>query len=109
MAVEETSIIAAASKTAKWIRDNGQISTSTIGKNIVGQIQFAKVKNLSQLHTLIEKHKCKLIQEANEFVAPKLVARGGGVTDLQVREIHCNGGCYSRYPCLIRSLRRHGC
>ena len=91
MAVEETSIIAAASKTAKWIRDNGHISTSTIGKNIVGQIQIAKVKNLPQLHSLIAMHKANLIHEANEFVVPMLVVRGGGVTDLQVREIHHNG------------------
>lgn len=91
MAVEETSIIAAASKTAKWIRANGHITTSTLGKEIVGQIQIAKVKNLPQLHSLIEKHKTKLIHEANEFVVPMLVVRGGGVTDLQVREIHHNG------------------
>lgn len=88
MAVEETSIIAAASKTAKWICENGHISTSTLGNNIVGLIQIAKVKNLPRLHTLIKNHKSKLIQEVNEFVAPSLVLRGGGVTDLQVKELH---------------------
>lgn len=91
MAVEETSIIASASKTAKWIRDNGHISTSTIGENIVGQMQIAKVKNLPQLHTLLKKHKAKLIQDANEIVVPNLVARGGGVTELQIRELEHNG------------------
>jgi hydroxymethylglutaryl-CoA reductase len=30
MAVEETSIIAAASKTAKWVRENGKIETEVI-------------------------------------------------------------------------------
>ena len=44
MAVEETSIIAAASKTAKWVRENGSIKTEIIGQNIIGQIQFAKIK-----------------------------------------------------------------
>ncbi|MCB0363218.1 MAG: hydroxymethylglutaryl-CoA reductase, degradative, partial [Bdellovibrionales bacterium] len=45
MAVEETSIIAAASKTAKWIRERGSIKTEILGKNIIGQIQIAKVKD----------------------------------------------------------------
>ena len=34
MAVEETSIIAAASKTAKWVRENGSIKTETLGQDI---------------------------------------------------------------------------
>ena len=50
MAVEETSIVAAASKTAKWVRENGEITTSVIGQNIIGQIQVAKVKDLSLIH-----------------------------------------------------------
>ena len=49
MAVEETSIIAALSKTAKWIRQNGSIETSIDGDCILGQIQFAHVKNFEHL------------------------------------------------------------
>jgi len=36
MAVEETSIIAALSKTAKWIRKHGSITTETLGDCILG-------------------------------------------------------------------------
>jgi len=84
MAVEETSIIAALSKTAKWIRNSGSLSTETIGKNIIGQIQLAKIKNLEQFKTTIEANKTKLIAMANEM-ASGLVKRGGGVKDLQIR------------------------
>ena len=53
MAVEETSIIAAASKTAKWVRENGSIKTETIGQNIIGQIQFAKVKDFAKFEQAV--------------------------------------------------------
>ena len=46
MAVEETSIIAAASKTARWVNEHGFIKTSVKGKKgVIGQIQIAEVKN----------------------------------------------------------------
>src|SRR4051812_18823916 len=37
MAVEESSIIAAASKTAKWVREFGSIKTEMLGKEIIAQ------------------------------------------------------------------------
>ena len=49
MAVEETSIIAAASKSAKWIKESGEIKTEVIGTDIIGQIQFTKIKNPEKL------------------------------------------------------------
>lgn len=85
MAVEETSIVAAASKTAKWVRESGSIKTEVIGKNIIGQIQFAKVKNPEQFKKDILNQKQYLIDLANREVASGLVARGGGVTDISVR------------------------
>lgn len=48
MAVEETSIIAAASKTAKWVRENGTIRTESVGKQIIGQIQLAQVADFAR-------------------------------------------------------------
>ncbi len=85
MAVEETSIIAAASKTAKWIRESGFIETEIIGQNIIGQIQFAKVKDFDTFENSILQQKQYLIDLANREVAFGLVKRGGGVTDISVR------------------------
>ena len=85
MAVEETSIVAAASKTAKWIRENGTIHTTTEGSQIIGQIQIAKLKNLKQLKNWIAENKQQLIETANREVAFGMVRRGGGVTDIQLR------------------------
>jgi hydroxymethylglutaryl-CoA reductase len=87
MAVEETSIVAAASKTAKWIRENGAILTSTEGDEIVGQIQLNKVKNFAAFETAVLSQKQRFIDLSNQEVAFGLVRRGGGVRDLRVRRL----------------------
>lgn len=87
MAVEETSIIAAVSKTARWIRMQGEINTSVQGECIIGQIQLAKVHDFARFTQIIETHKNTLIAKANEEVAVNMVRRGGGVRDLYVRQL----------------------
>jgi hydroxymethylglutaryl-CoA reductase len=86
MAVEETSIIAAASATAKWIRANGSIRTYTKGRLIIGQIQLPTVGNPEHARAILSHHRTELIDLANSCI-PGLVARGGGVRDISVREI----------------------
>lgn len=85
MAVEETSIIAALSKTAKWIAQHGHIETWVAGECIIGQIQFARVTNFTQLKQIITDNKLFLIEKANEEVAASMVKRGGGVQDVELR------------------------
>lgn len=85
MAVEETSIVAAASKTAKWVRESGFIQTRVDGHEIIGQIQIAKLKNPQSFSQKILDNAKSFIQLANQEVAFGLVKRGGGVTDIQVR------------------------
>lgn len=87
MAVEETSIIAAASKTARWIREKGKITTTTKGQSIIGQIQIGKVKNLPKLELILTDKKEAWIKEVNEEVASSMVRRGGGVEDIVLREV----------------------
>lgn len=87
LAVEETSIVAALSKTAKWIRQKGVITTQVSGDCIIGQIQLAKVEDLEGFATAFEQNKHFLIEKANEDVAHTMVKRGGGVKELQWRQI----------------------
>ncbi len=92
LAVEETSIIAALSKTAKWIRQHGEITTQVEGECIIGQIQLAKVNDLPRFIALFTEHKPFLIAKANEDVARSMVKRGGGVVDLQLRHLKREDG-----------------
>ncbi len=86
MAVEETSIIAAASATAKWIRKSGRIATYAKGRLIIGQIQIPVSKDPVGTRAVLQKNRDLLIRIANECV-PGLVRRGGGIQDLAFREI----------------------
>lgn len=87
MAVEETSVIAAASKTAKWINEKGKISTATSGSEAIGQIQIAKVKNFELLQQALHHNKQNIIAELNNNIASSMVKRGGGVRELAIRRI----------------------
>ncbi len=85
MAVEETSIIAAVSSTAKWLRKmNGKITTETRGNLIIGQIQIPRVGDVESAVQSLMARKIELIEQGNSIV-PGLVARGGGVRDLLFR------------------------
>ena len=92
LAVEETSIIAALSKSAKWIRQHGEISTSVQGDCILGQIQLAKINDFQRFSRIFEENRLNLIKKANEDVAANMVKRGGGVIDLQLRQLKRDDG-----------------
>jgi hydroxymethylglutaryl-CoA reductase len=87
MAVEETSIIAAASKTAKWVRENGSIRTEMVGREIIGQIQISRVADYGRLVEMVKAREVQWIDAANRDVASGLVRRGGGVRRIEVRRI----------------------
>ena len=87
MAVEETSIVAALSKTAKWIRTKGQISTRIEGHNCIGQLQIHNPKNLDHLDMILKLNKESLINDCNENVTHGLVSRGGGLNDIKLRRV----------------------
>jgi hydroxymethylglutaryl-CoA reductase len=86
MAVEETSIIAAASATAKWVKNEGSIRTYSKGKLIIGQIQLPSVVDVARARTVLHENRETLIGLANACI-PGLVARGGGVRDIEVRDL----------------------
>ena len=84
MAVEETSIIAAASATAKWVARQGHIRTWSEGRISIGQIQIPKVQNQERLKATLETNRADWIAAANRLLA-SLVSRGGGVRGLELR------------------------
>lgn len=86
MAVEESSIIAAASATAKWVRRDGSIRTYSKGNLIIGQIQLPQVQDVAFARKALHDKRSLLMGLANACI-PGLVNRGGGVRDIAVREV----------------------
>ncbi len=86
MAVEESSVVAAASNAARWAYENGGFQAEATPQIMIGQIQILdltpeEMKNAEQ--TLLANKK-KILELANEC-HPRLVDRGGGATDIEVR------------------------
>ncbi len=86
MAIEETSVIAAASVTAMGICRNGSIRTYSKGQLIIGQIQLPAVKDVIQTKEILLRERSALIHLANACI-PGIVQRGGGVRDILIRQI----------------------
>ena len=83
MAVEEPSVIAAASYMAKLVRLNGGFEAYSDRPIMRGQIQVMGVKDLKLAKERILKHKSELINAANEKDST-LVSLGGGCEDIEV-------------------------
>lgn len=84
MAIEETSVIAAASNAAKIARIQGGFKTSSTEPVMIGQIQLVNHKNPEEAKKIILENKEKILKMANEK-DPMLVKFGGGAKDINVR------------------------
>ena len=83
MAVEEPSVVAAASHMAKITRASGGFQASSDRPIMRGQIQVMDLENLHDTKAKILEHKNELISAANEK-DKTLVNLGGGCEDLEV-------------------------
>lgn len=84
MAIEEPSVVAAASKAAGIARLSGGFTTSSDAPIMIGQIQIVQAKKPKEAVKKILKAKKELIALANT-VDPLLVKFGGGATEMQAR------------------------
>ena len=92
LAVEETSIIAAAGKTARWICSHGEIKTKVLGTLSTGQIQISRVKDFSKLKRTIELNFSSWKDLVHRDVIPSMFNRGGGLKSWELRSLkHVDG------------------
>jgi hydroxymethylglutaryl-CoA reductase len=91
MAIEEPSVVAAASNAAKIARVKGGFQASTTPPIMIGQIQLVKVPDPHGAKYTILTHKDEILSKANEQ-DPVLVKLGGGAKDLEVRVIESDLG-----------------
>lgn len=91
MAIEEPSVVAAASNAAKMTRKHGGFKTSNTGPVMIGQIQTVRVKDPHGARMAILAQKDALLKKANDQ-DPKLVSVGGGAKDIEVKVIETSRG-----------------
>ena len=87
MAVEETSIIASASKTARWICEEGEISTKVLDTLSIGQVQIPQVKDYNKLKSCVSQNFSEWKNLINKNVLSSMVKRGGGLKNYELRKL----------------------
>ncbi len=85
MAIEESSVVAAASKAAKFWLERGGFKTKVLGTEKVGQVHFMFTGDTGKLRSFFQKVKPKLLQSASS-ITKNMEKRGGGVTDIVLRD-----------------------
>ncbi|TET19112.1 hydroxymethylglutaryl-CoA reductase, degradative [Candidatus Bathyarchaeota archaeon] len=91
MAIDEPSVVAAASYAAKMTRAKGGFHTSSTEPIMIGQIQAVNIDDPYGAKMAVLAAKEKILQKANEQ-DPMLVSVGGGAKDLDVKVIHATSG-----------------
>ena len=90
MAIDEPSVIAAASFAAKLARPEG-FTVSADEQEMIGQIQLVEIPSMDSAKRLILERKKEILKLAAEQ-DPLLVKYGGGVRDLEVRILETKKG-----------------
>jgi hydroxymethylglutaryl-CoA reductase len=86
MALEEPSVVAAASNAAKIARIKGGFHAITTGPVMIGQIQAVEIRDPHKARMNVLLHKEEMLAKANEQ-DPLLVSLGGGAKDVNARVI----------------------
>lgn len=85
MAIEESSVVAAASKSAKFWATRGGFKTTVINTEKIGQVHFKYFGSGQKLASFFEEIKPKLFIET-EDITKKMQKRGGGILDVELRD-----------------------
>jgi len=86
MAVEEPSIIAAASYAARLVRDGGGFVAGADPPRMIGQIQLVRVPDVATAVERLHAATSQLL-EAADAVHPNMARRGGGARAIEVRSL----------------------
>lgn len=85
MAIEESSVIAAASKAAKFWEKRGGFKAKVIGTEKIGQVHFMYSGNKEKLKRFFEISRPPLFEAVSPLVA-NMNKRGGGIKNIELRD-----------------------
>jgi hydroxymethylglutaryl-CoA reductase len=84
MAIEESSVVAAASKAAKFWGERGGFKTTIINTEKIGHVHFLFQGNFEKLTTFFNKIKPSFFDDTQE-ITKNMQKRGGGILDIELR------------------------
>jgi hydroxymethylglutaryl-CoA reductase len=85
MAIEESSVVAAAAKAAKFWASRGGFKTTVINTEKIGQVHFIFKGDISKLELFFLQTKAKFFTET-ESITKNMQKRGGGILDIVLKD-----------------------
>jgi hydroxymethylglutaryl-CoA reductase len=94
MVIEESSVVAAAAKSAKFWADRGGFHAEILGTKKIGQVHFIWEGDYNKLYVLFDELKEKFL-DATALLTKNMRARGGGITAIElVNQTHLEPNYY---------------
>lgn len=107
MAIEESSVVAAASKAAKFWLERGGFKSTVVGTEKIGQVHFIYHGDFEKLNTFIDQLKPMLLTEAQE-ITKNMEKRGGGITGITLRDKRNDLEGYFQLHCTFETVDAMG-
>ncbi|MBW2960435.1 hydroxymethylglutaryl-CoA reductase, degradative [Mesonia aestuariivivens] len=107
MAIEESSVVAAASNAAKFWLDKGGFKAEVLSTQKVGQVHFNFAAETKKLETFFHHVKPQLIQEV-KAITKNMEKRGGGITSIELRNKTAEIENYYQLHCTFETLDAMG-
>jgi len=85
MAIVESSVVAAASKAAKFWGERGGFKTTIINTEKIGQVHFLFNGSVEKLTTFFNQTKPSFFSDTHE-ITKNMQKRGGGILDIELRD-----------------------
>lgn len=85
MAVEESSVVAAAAKAAKFWAKRGGFKATVLNTEKIGQVHFLFNGNFEKLTAFFNETKSRFF-EGSQDLTKNMQARGGGILDIELRD-----------------------
>jgi len=107
MAIEESSVVAAASKAAKFWLDKGGFKTRVLGTQKIGQVHFIFKGPSEKLQEFIDAINPILISDCKS-ITQNMEKRGGGITSIELRDQTHKLDNYYQLHCKFETLDAMG-
>ena len=107
MAIEESSVVAAASKAAKFWFDRGGFKSEIIGTEKIGQVHFMYYGDSMKLEKFFSDVHHKLLEDA-EPLTKNMEKRGGGISKIELRNKTSQLKDYYQLHCTFETMDAMG-
>ncbi|MHA7830679.1 MAG: hydroxymethylglutaryl-CoA reductase, degradative [Flagellimonas sp.] len=107
MAIEESSVVAAASKAAKFWLERGGFKAEILGTEKVGQVHFIYKGDKKKLSDFFALAKPELLKSVAS-ITKSMEKRGGGINDIELRDLSDKIEGYLQLHCTFETLDAMG-